>query len=549
MADIVQSLFGLTPEAYQQQQAAAADRMALEYAKMDPLQSARFAIGRGAYQLAGALGGQDPMLQMISNRQAIAQQIDYTNPQSMMAGVQALSQAGDTVGAMQLADILRKTESEMALRGQRMAATQASLAQARRAATTDVDVAYEKSLRIAEIENALKSTDMDDVSRSALQNELQLLQGKTGLTEAQKRLAEAQEYATFRGLKPGTPEFTSAVNEFVLAKITPESIRAAQANAEYIGGVAPTVAPPSTAPAMAPQGAPSAVAEPQPRAAVTTQPPETSIEAQIQLKRQQLARAINSAGKGSTQAKADVDIIKSEIQDLNKTLADQKKLSEFARSLQESGLTPGTPAFQRRMQDYIDAKLTGARKGTGNVTIGGITVDAGAASKKAGEIIGGGVANIEQQFSLQTAFKDAINLVNKGIYGGAYGPEQQFVAKFTGIGDRNKVIRTEQFMANIGEIVIPRLQAFGGNDSNEELKYLQKVSAGDLRLEPEAIKRILESAEKKVANQIKRLQEQASAGRAGAPLSTSPLAPSVQPPRVTKRWNPQTRQFEPVTGE
>lgn len=137
MADIVQSLFGLTPEAYQQRQAAQADRMALEYAQLTPMQQAQFAIGRGAYQLAGALGGalggQDPELQRISTRNAIAQQIDYTDPQSMMAGVQALSQAGDTVGAMQLADILRKTESEMALRGQRMAATQASLAQAAKA--------------------------------------------------------------------------------------------------------------------------------------------------------------------------------------------------------------------------------------------------------------------------------------------------------------------------------------------------------------------------------------------------------------------------------
>jgi hypothetical protein len=54
-----------------------------------------------------------------------------------------------------------------------------------------------------------------------------------------------------------------------------------------------------------------------------------------------------------------------------------------------------------------------------------------------------------------------------------------------------KVENTEVFMANIGEIVIPRLQQFGGNDSNEELKYLQKVVAGDQRLEPESMQRIL----------------------------------------------------------
>lgn len=129
MADIVQSLFGLTPEALQQQRAAEADKMALEYAQLTPIQQAQFSIGRGAYQLAGALGGEDPQLRMISTRNAIAKQIDYTNPESMTAGIRALSQAGDTVGAMQLSDVLRKMQSEMALRGQREAQTQESRAQ------------------------------------------------------------------------------------------------------------------------------------------------------------------------------------------------------------------------------------------------------------------------------------------------------------------------------------------------------------------------------------------------------------------------------------
>lgn len=132
MADIVQSLFGVTPEMYQQQQARQADQQALQYAQLSPMQQAQFAIGRGAYGLAGALGAQDPQLQMISQRNAIARQIDYNNPESIMQGVNALSQAGDTMGAMQLADVARKMESEMAQRTQRLAAAQASMAQAGR---------------------------------------------------------------------------------------------------------------------------------------------------------------------------------------------------------------------------------------------------------------------------------------------------------------------------------------------------------------------------------------------------------------------------------
>lgn len=208
------------------------------------------------------------------------------------------------------------------------------------------------------------------------------------------------------------------------------------------------------------------------------------------------------------------------------TTKEQKdKLSAFGQTLVDAGLEPGTEPFQKRMLEYATEKAKGAGKGTGNVTIGGITVDTGTASKEASKIIGQNVANIETQFSLKTAFDDAIKLVNQGIYAGAYGPEKQFVAKFTGIGSPQKVENTEVFMSNIGEIVIPRLQQFGGNDSNEELKYLQKVVAGELRMEPKAMLRVLESAERKTRNNIERLQKQAS----GKPGETLPITPMNAP--------------------
>jgi hypothetical protein len=204
---------------------------------------------------------------------------------------------------------------------------------------------------------------------------------------------------------------------------------------------------------------------------------------------------------------------------------DTQKYSEFAKTLIDAGLQPGTEPFQKRMLEYATKKIEGVGKGTGNVTIGGINLDTGVAAKKASEVIGQNIANIETQFSLKTAFDDAIKLVNQGIYAGAYGPEKQFVAKFTGIGSPQKVENTEVFMSNIGEIVIPRLQQFGGNDSNEELKYLQKVVAGELRMEPKAMLRVLESAERKTRNNIERLQKQAS----GKPGETLPITPMNAP--------------------
>jgi hypothetical protein len=117
MAEIVQTLFGVSPESYQQQQAALADQRALQYAKLDPFQQANYAIGRGAYGLAGAiggaLGGQDPELQKISQRQALLGMIDPTNPESYAQAIQAALQSGDT-------------EAAYALRGEMMKVAQRS---------------------------------------------------------------------------------------------------------------------------------------------------------------------------------------------------------------------------------------------------------------------------------------------------------------------------------------------------------------------------------------------------------------------------------------
>ena len=100
--DIVQTLFGITPEGYQRQQAAAADQRALAIAQLNPMQRAEFNIGRSAYQLAGALGGTDPELARISARQTLAGQIDFNDPASIERGVRSLQQSGDIQGAMML---------------------------------------------------------------------------------------------------------------------------------------------------------------------------------------------------------------------------------------------------------------------------------------------------------------------------------------------------------------------------------------------------------------------------------------------------------------
>ena len=134
MAEIVQSLFGVSPESYQQAQQQRADAQALQFAQLTPFQQANFAIGRGANMLGGAiggaLGGQDPELQRITMRQQIARQLNPNDPASIEQAIAALSQGGDPQGAMMLQGEYRKLQESNALVGQRTAAQLASQAQA-----------------------------------------------------------------------------------------------------------------------------------------------------------------------------------------------------------------------------------------------------------------------------------------------------------------------------------------------------------------------------------------------------------------------------------
>jgi hypothetical protein len=99
MAEIVQSLFGVSPEMYQQQQEDRASAQAMQFAKLDPIQQANYAIGRGAYGLAGALGGalggQDPELQRRTVSQQILGTIDPSRPETFDQAVQMALQSGN----------------------------------------------------------------------------------------------------------------------------------------------------------------------------------------------------------------------------------------------------------------------------------------------------------------------------------------------------------------------------------------------------------------------------------------------------------------------
>lgn len=146
--NIVAGLFGLTPEMYGQQQRVGAMNEGIALAQLDPAARGAAMTYAGAKGLGGAIAGamgiEDPQLKLISTRNTIAQQIDQTDPESILKGAQMLSQMGDQQGAMALAQYARQAQSETALVQQRRAAEQSSLATA---AKTQLSIRQEEELR------------------------------------------------------------------------------------------------------------------------------------------------------------------------------------------------------------------------------------------------------------------------------------------------------------------------------------------------------------------------------------------------------------------
>jgi len=208
MAEIVQTLFGVSPESYQQQQSALADQQALQYAKLTPFQQANYGIGRGAYQLAGALGGEDPELRKISQRQQIASQINPNDPASIERGIVALSQGGDPEGAFMLQAEYRKMQESGALIGQREAAGKASLAQAGRERQQSIPNDIQLAREIANLQE--KVSQLTGLPASPERDEaLRLASGQ--LAQLERLTAKADSK------KPTTNELTNAENIALLA--------------------------------------------------------------------------------------------------------------------------------------------------------------------------------------------------------------------------------------------------------------------------------------------------------------------------------------------
>jgi hypothetical protein len=107
MAEVVNSLFGVTPESLMAQRDEALQTQAMQYAKMDPFQRATAGIYVGANKLGGAIGGmlgaQDPEMAKAAALQGIMKQADTTTPQGWNTLARSLAQQGFGAQAAQAA--------------------------------------------------------------------------------------------------------------------------------------------------------------------------------------------------------------------------------------------------------------------------------------------------------------------------------------------------------------------------------------------------------------------------------------------------------------
>lgn len=98
-----------------------------------------------------------------------------------------------------------------------------------------------------------------------------------------------------------------------------------------------------------------------------------------------------------------------------------------------------------------------------------------------------------------------IELLKTGIWTGKFAEYKKDINKVASqlkLANPAQAARTEEFVASIGDIVVPALKLFGGNDTDEERRYLEKVSGGDITLEPQALGNILRSVDRKMRRRL-----------------------------------------------
>lgn len=125
MANVAESLFGVTPESLQAAQEQALQQRALQFAQLDPMQAAQagfyMAGNRLGTGLGGLIGAQDPEMAKAAALQGILKGADTTTPEGLAALAKALSSQGFGAQAMQVMDQARQAQLSAAQTGKAIA--------------------------------------------------------------------------------------------------------------------------------------------------------------------------------------------------------------------------------------------------------------------------------------------------------------------------------------------------------------------------------------------------------------------------------------------
>jgi len=212
---IVSGLFGLTPQAYERQQYQQSLQEGEAFGTRAGLYASAAQLGRG---IGGALGAEDPQLRLISARNAVMQEVDPNNPESIMAGAQKLAQI-DPEGATRLANYAR----EATLKASQVTK---NLREGRAAGIGPEGMRAQREAQLQQSLRQLKEADQTPEVKNAIQlytDELSALQrgGQGGLPN----IAKLQEYrdklvAQFGENDPKVKEVDKAIKAETLGKGT-----------------------------------------------------------------------------------------------------------------------------------------------------------------------------------------------------------------------------------------------------------------------------------------------------------------------------------------
>jgi len=180
------------PQQYQQAQLQQQMKQNYDIAQMTPEQQVTGGLRTAGYQLGGAIGGlmgaEDPQMKLQSLRAQVIRGLDPTDSAAINKAAQALAQAGDQQGAMQLAQKaleIRNTESQISGRTEQREADRAD----------KLTIAREKiQARLDEAERKGASDKEIAQMKIDAQKELKMIVANMGggLTDLKKQILEAK---------------------------------------------------------------------------------------------------------------------------------------------------------------------------------------------------------------------------------------------------------------------------------------------------------------------------------------------------------------------